>query len=273
LAASAPLSLLTSGGRLQRLRVVQFWSLGGIMCNRRQKRRAKRNSPAFTLIELLVVIAIIGILAALLLSTISHSKANAQRIQCVSNLNQQGVALFGFLADNRSYPLCIAPTNSDLPGRWWADQLERAGFGISSPVPDFYQKGVWRCPSARPRDGSDNPYYGYNAFGVLRVGNRTNNFGLYGHYTENPESHAPVRESEVVAPAEMMVIGESDAFIFMRVLNYDFKGDFLRHQDKANVLFCDGHVESPNLHFLFEDISDAALERWNRDHEPHPNRL
>jgi hypothetical protein len=28
------------------------------------------------------------------------------------------------------------------------------------------------------------------------------------------------------------------------------------------MVFCDGHVESPTLKFLFEDTSDAALSRW-----------
>jgi hypothetical protein len=28
------------------------------------------------------------------------------------------------------------------------------------------------------------------------------------------------------------------------------------------VVFCDDHVESPTLQFLFEDTSDAALARW-----------
>jgi prepilin-type processing-associated H-X9-DG protein len=42
---------------------------------------------------------------------------------------------------------------------------------------------------------------------------------------------------------------------------------------KANVVFCDGHVESPTLKFLFADTSDDALRRWNRDHQPHRDRL
>jgi prepilin-type processing-associated H-X9-DG protein len=42
---------------------------------------------------------------------------------------------------------------------------------------------------------------------------------------------------------------------------------------RANVVFCDGHVESPTLKFLFEDTSDAALARWNRDHLPHREKL
>jgi prepilin-type processing-associated H-X9-DG protein len=40
-----------------------------------------------------------------------------------------------------------------------------------------------------------------------------------------------------------------------------------------NVVFCDGHVESPTLQFLFEDASDEALSRWNRDHQPHREKL
>jgi hypothetical protein len=43
--------------------------------------------------------------------------------------------------------------------------------------------------------------------------------------------------------------------------------------DQANVAFCDDHVETPTLKFLFADTSDAALSAWNRDHQPHRERL
>jgi hypothetical protein len=46
-----------------------------------------------------------------------------------------------------------------------------------------------------------------------------------------------------------------------------------RFLGKANVVFCAGHVESPTLQFLFEDTSDAALVRWNRDHLSHREKL
>lgn len=42
-----------------------------------------------------------------------------------------------------------------------------------------------------------------------------------------------------------------------------------RHNEGANIVFCDGHVEYTKITKWIER-SDTAVRRWNPDNEPHP---
>jgi prepilin-type processing-associated H-X9-DG protein/prepilin-type N-terminal cleavage/methylation domain-containing protein len=261
--------------------------------------------PAFTLVELLVVIAIIAILAALLLAAISQAKAGALRIQCANNVRELGIGLQAFVADNSVYPLRTNPNyrKGSYPEhmKLWVTtlqftELSMPGNPNRNSFSNWFGQGVWKCPAAKPSNWPTNRLfisYGYNAFGL----SLSEPLGLGGHVSGGPDGMAPpVSETEVVNPSEMMAIGDGfwgngnligdnslNLTRFKDPINYisgytfdaqnSTKRSYARHQGKANVVFCDGHVESPTLQFLFADTSDAALSRWNRDHQPHREKL
>ncbi len=76
----------------------------------------RHRSSGFTLVELLVVIAIIGILIALLLPAVSHSRAVARRTSCVNNVRQATLAILNYESTWQRFPPAakwLAPPNDD----------------------------------------------------------------------------------------------------------------------------------------------------------------
>lgn len=212
----------------------------------------RRLPSAFTLVELLVVMAIMGVLSALLLPALSRSKATAQRIKCVANLRQLGLAAQMYWDDNsgRAFRYRGAATNGgDV---YWFGWLARGSEGRRDfdPAPGALfaylgGSGVELCPSLNPslpafkRKATGAAYgYGYNLLLSAPAAEATIDINRLVHPSETALLADAAQVNTFQPPASP---GHPMLEEFYYISTNEPTVHF-RHAKSANVLFCDNHV-------------------------------
>ncbi len=190
-------------------------------------------------VEILTIVVVLAVLVALLLPVLQAQIARARATECQNRLRQLGVLYLGYAAERNGQ---VSFFRDGDTSRMWYTELRNYG-GLS----ETDAQRAFGCPSLPASKVTSWVCYGMR---LGRIG--TSDPGRTERPDDLPNGQRtgyftlPVRR--VVEPSRYFIMADtgtasgSQTFRIIPPGLYSGSGVSLRHQDRANVLFLDGHV-------------------------------
>jgi len=249
------------------------------ICCRRSNVSTRRG---FTLIELLVVIAIIALLISILLPSLGAARKTAWNVICQSNLKQIGIAIQGYMDDQKDPQFMSLRGEIKTPGYPFPPNLKpRYHVGVVSILQPYLSEAgskPFDCPAAKGLSSVRDPINIEYLTGGLRiytlpVGDPEAPVTTYTEYFFNDSVRVDTAPSGYatqvphgVSTQKIRLMKRPDAVVW----SMDGLDEFPRHQPRtirnatgvltgrssgtSNLLFGDQHIESKT----YEEYQDGT---------------
>lgn len=207
-----------------------------------EQRRIKRSiNSFFSLIELLVVISIIAILSSLLLPALKQAKGKSSELACKNNLKQFGLANQMYINDNDG-TIPFSTTDKKLWDYQLMPYLNYTQDVQQAKLINSYS--VFHCPSATIKATTTTPLYMCKGYAYnLYMAATTSTYRIASKFNKPGNTLTMLDASKAGNYPQ-------EGYTFSNFGNTPNFTDYLncsaytalRHSQKVNVLFLDGHA-------------------------------
>lgn len=240
---------------------------------------------AFTLIELLTVIAIIGILAAILIPTVSSVREKARQTQCANNLRQWGMAINLYAAENKNTYYIVnnrdvawSQVGRDVSGSEaaiYARYFSRIATGESKNYGDALMCPTEEVAKAIQDSGGHTP--DYTCYVMVWPSLRLNEAKIadgaripVGRATSPARTMLMVERSFTATAGAPLGAGNAYSVDEATAMRSAYSTQYKRHNKGINVVFLDGHTarmawDNGNANFSFvENPNNSGRGNLNK---------